>query len=154
MTENPILGDALLPVRALEVALYAHAGQKDKLGDPYLHHVLRVGIVAAADGPVHAAVGLLHDVVEDTPITLHNLLHNHHFPLRVVNSVERLSKPPGITLVQYWAVVREDPVARRVKLIDIADNMREDRMCRLAEQDPATARRLRAKYTAARRALS
>lgn len=52
---------------ALQIAVQAHAGQKDKNGGAYIFHPIRV--MMRCTSPEAQIVGLLHDVVEDTPVT-------------------------------------------------------------------------------------
>jgi hypothetical protein len=54
--------------RAIEIAAIAHSGQPDKAGAPYVLHALRV--MLAVSGPYERLAAVLHDVVEDTAITL------------------------------------------------------------------------------------
>lgn len=57
--------------RALQIAVQAHAGQKDKSGAAYIFHPIRV--MMRCTSPEAQIVGLLHDVVEDTPVTFEEL---------------------------------------------------------------------------------
>ena len=57
--------------RAIEIAAAAHAGQRGKDGDPYIFHPLRLMLAVKTDSERMAAV--LHDVVEDTAVTLDDL---------------------------------------------------------------------------------
>ena len=133
--------------RAKELAHRAHAGQVDKAGRPYIEHVARVA--AAVSGDPHAeAVGWLHDVMEDCewfePFVF-------EFPHEIVYSCVQLNRKASGTEDAYYAGVRSDKVALRVKLADIADNNDESRLALL---DDKTAARLRRKYAKALAALS
>jgi GTP pyrophosphokinase len=68
-------GDVDLITRAYEVAAEAHEGQLRKTGDPYISHPLAVALMLAEHGLDEATVAaaLLHDTVEDTPVTLDDL---------------------------------------------------------------------------------
>ncbi|WP_394253532.1 HD domain-containing protein [Arthrobacter pityocampae] len=60
------------------VAASAHDGQSDKAGAPYITHPARVAAAAQDAAPAHLAeeaeaVGWLHDVVEDTSVTIEQL---------------------------------------------------------------------------------
>ena len=57
--------------RAMEIAVAAHAGQQDRYGAPYIGHVMRVMNMGKTDA--EKIVGVLHDVVEDTPWTFERL---------------------------------------------------------------------------------
>lgn len=125
---------------AIDIAVSAHAGQKDKAGRDYISHPVRV--MASFSTPLAKMVAVLHDVIEDTPIQLEDL-SALGCPEQVLVALAAITHPPGEPNVDYWARVKANPLARQVKLADIADNSREDR---LVDLDEATATRLRAKY--------
>lgn len=129
------------------VARTAHDGQFDKAGQPYISHPARVA-ARVADDEHAVVVAWLHDVVEDTATTLTELAAT--FPAAVVRAVDALTKRPGEPVNAYYARVRAVPLARRVKLADLADNSDATRLARL---DPATRERLRAKYAHAHAVL-
>ncbi|MGW0021948.1 HD domain-containing protein [Rhodococcus sp. NPDC003382] len=133
---------------AQRIATVAHAGQVDRAGRPYITHPARVAARVAGDD--HAvAVAWLHDVVEDTTVTLADL--GEQFPPEVVAAVDALTRRDGEEPVEYYARVRRVPLALTVKLADLADNSDPQRLARL---DDATRRRLRAKYAHARAELT
>ncbi len=144
---------------AIEVATKAHEGQKDKLGEDYIKHPLRVhrnlttnpkfknlDALTREDSEVAA---LLHDVIEDTPITAENLLAMG-FSARSIRLVELLSKDKSKPKDDYFQAIREEPLARMIKLADIADNRNRNRVNRL---EPEIAARLQDKYIFAMQAI-
>jgi len=131
--------------RAKELAHRAHAGQVDKAGRPYIEHVARVA-AAVSDDPEAEAVAWLHDVLEDGGADCIEELPS--FPPAIRYAVELLTRCDDVPCAIYFDCIRPNPVALRVKLADIADNMGE---ARLAMLDEKTANRLRRKY---KRALS
>lgn len=141
------MGD--LAERAKELAHRAHAGQVDKAGRPYIEHVARVA-AAVADDPEAEAVAWLHDVLEDCGAEFRNELLNIR-PDRIFWAVHHLTRWPGKSAGYYYARVRTDPLALRVKLADIADNANEERLALL---DGKTADRLRRKYAKAIKSLT
>jgi (p)ppGpp synthase/HD superfamily hydrolase len=132
---------------AIQLARRAHEGQLDKSGRPYIAHPLRVMGHVRDEHERMAAV--LHDVVEDTDVTLDDLAALD-CPPDVLAAVAAISKHPGEAQSDYLARVMANPIALTVKRADIADNMSADRMGRL---DTATQERLTAKYEAALRQL-
>lgn len=141
------------------LATTAHEGQVDKLGEPYLRHVLRVA--RRVTEHVHnniemhtvernqiIAIAYLHDVIEDTKITADVLLS--HFNSRIVDAVVALTHLPNEYSYDYLDRVKLNRDAVIVKLADVADNMDPYRLQRL---DPATRERLIRKYTNALEAL-
>ena len=132
---------------AIQLARRAHEGQLDKTGRPYIAHPLR-GIGHLRDEH-ERMTAVLHDVVEDTDVTLDDLTALG-CPAEVLAAVAAISKQPGEAQAEYLARVMANPIALRVKRADIADNLSADRMSRL---DTSTRHRLQAKYEAALRLL-
>ncbi|MBM4574952.1 HD domain-containing protein [Rhodococcus hoagii] len=133
---------------AQTIARAAHHGQTDKAGVPYIHHPERVA-AAVADNDTAVAVAWLHDVVEDTTVTLSDL--EALFSPEIVDAVDAVTRRPGETPDTYYQRVRQNALAVTVKLADIADNSAPTR---LAFLDEAIRNRLTAKYTRARAALT
>jgi len=110
--------------RAIEIAAGAHAGQKDKVGQPYILHCMRVMMkLAKANDRIVAA---LHDVVEDTLWTLPKL-RQEGFPASVVNAVDAITHREGENYDDYIKRLGANAIARRVKLADLSDNMAHTR---------------------------
>lgn len=123
--------------RAIELAARAHAGQRDKGGQPYILHPLRVMMAVTTDAERIAAV--LHDIVEDTSITFDDLVAEG-FADDVVDAIRALTKFEGETREQAAKRIVRDPIARAVKLADIADNMDLTRIPMPSERDHARLR--------------
>ncbi|NBA95572.1 GTP pyrophosphokinase [Pseudomonas sp. R5(2019)] len=105
--------------RAIVIAIRAHEGQRDKAGAAYILHPLRVMMrVETVDERI---VAVLHDVLEDTPLTLADLAREG-FPLKVLAALQALSKRPGESYEAFVERLADDPLARVVKLADLADN--------------------------------
>ncbi|MBP3684289.1 MAG: HD domain-containing protein [Oscillospiraceae bacterium] len=114
--------------KALAYAYNAHHGQLDYNGIPFIFHPLHLAEQMQDELSCYAA--LLHDVVEDTDLTLEDL--RKEFPEEVVCVVALLTHDDGAEFSQedYWAYIRrikENPVAKKVKLADIAHNMDQSR---------------------------
>jgi (p)ppGpp synthase/HD superfamily hydrolase len=133
---------------AVRIATDAHDGQIDKSGKPYIGHPARV--MNRVDGEYERMAAVLHDVIEDTPVTA-DQLRAAGCPERVVTAVIALSHRPGESQADYLARVAADPIAVAVKHADIADNMSPARFARL---DAGTQARLRVKYDSALRLLA
>ncbi|ALG07512.1 HD domain-containing protein [Kibdelosporangium phytohabitans] len=132
---------------AIRIAREAHAGQVDKGGKPYIDHPLRV--MARVEGAPAQMAAVLHDVIEDTPITADDL-RAQGCPEDVVTAVVALSKVKGEAMPDYLRRVAANPVAVQVKRADIGDNTDPVRLAALPE---LTQNRLRAKYAEAIRLL-
>jgi len=132
--------------KALEIAFHAHNGQFEMDGRPYLFHPMRLASRAATDD--QRIVALLHDTVEDTDVTLEGL-RAAGFPEHVVTAVDHMTKREGEDYDAFVERALQDPIAARVKLLDIEDNMDLTRIPEVAEKDLARA----AKYHRARRRI-
>lgn len=137
-----------LVARARDLAHRAHAGQVDKAGHPYIEHVARVA-ARVSDDPEAEAVAWLHDVLEDAAAA--HGAEAMAFPGRIKYAVALLTRCTDYDLASYYGGIRDNPLALRVKLADIADNADESRLALL---DDKTADRLRRKYEKARRMLT
>ena len=129
--------------QAVEFARERHKGQLDKSGLPVFNHVFRVS--TAVQGPIQRIVGVLHDILEDTPTSLKEL-KDLGATDDVLQAVCLLTRCPDVKYMDYIHRLCWDPIARAVKREDLLDNLSETRMCVL---DEATQKRLRAKYSAA-----
>ncbi|BBR54653.1 MULTISPECIES: GTP pyrophosphokinase [Pseudomonas] len=105
--------------RAIAVAARAHEGQYDKGGAAYILHPLRV--MMRVSTPEQRIVAVLHDVLEDTPLTLSDLAREG-FPLKILAAVLALSRREGESYEAFVVRLGGDPLARQVKLADLADN--------------------------------
>ena len=109
---------------AILVAAYAHRGQRDLGGNPYIFHPLRVTEAARAAGESEAVqiVCVLHDVVEDTKVTALQIADS--FGIDIAAAVVALTHYRGEDyLTSYLSRVVSDPLAHRAKPFDIYDNM-------------------------------
>lgn len=132
---------------AKTIATIAHAGQTDKAGEPYINHPERVAYHLT--DPDQVATAWLHDVLEDTVLTEKDLLRAGVQP-QIIRAVLLLTRTPEVDPEDYYAQIRVSPVARAVKLADIADNTDPYRLARL---DDATIIRLTKKYAKAKTLL-
>lgn len=128
--------------KAMKLCFQAHKDQVDKSGIPYVFHPFHVA--ESMPDEITATVALLHDVVEDTPYTLDDL-RAMGFPPEVTDVLALLTHDESVPYLDYVRALSRDPVARLVKLSDLAHN--SDR-ARLKVWDAAAAARLE-KYRAA-----
>lgn len=106
--------------RAIEIAVEAHSKQVDKAGAPYILHPLRLMLRVVGNDEMIAAV--LHDVVEDTDWTIERL-RGEGFSESVVSAIDCLTRREDEGYEQFIERAAANPVARRVKLADLEDNM-------------------------------
>lgn len=120
--------------KAIEIAVEAHRGQIDKAGKIYILHPMRV--MLRGQNEAEMIVGILHDTVEDTPVTL-DMLRLEGFSEEVLTAVACLSKKEGEDYGHFIDRVLPNPLATQVKLYDIEDNMNRDRIPFPTEKDEA-----------------
>ena len=128
--------------RAIAIAAEAHAGQTDKAGEPYLLHVMRV--VLGVRGENERIVAALHDVVEDNPEEGRRIMVER-WPDDILAAVDAMTHRKGEPYADYIERVAANPIARAVKLVDLADNTDRRRLPPEGEWDDGTKRRM-AKY--------
>lgn len=120
--------------RAIAIAAAAHAGQVDKGGEPYILHPLRV-MLRMQSGP-ERIVAVLHDVVEDSDVTL-EILGAEGFSPEVLAAVDALTKRRGESRLDAARRAKNDRIALAVKLADNAENMDLSRIAAPTERDYA-----------------
>jgi GTP pyrophosphokinase len=105
--------------RAIEIALDAHEDQTDKAGATYIRHPLRLMQQMETEQTRISAV--LHDVVEDSDYSLSDI--ENKFNTEIRNAVDSLTKRDGESYIEFIDRASEHPVARRVKIADLEDNL-------------------------------
>lgn len=108
---------------ALKIATEAHKGQKRWNDDDYITHPIRVA-TKCVDNDIKC-IAVLHDVVEDTEITVFDLAHKHHFNTFIVDNISYLTKKPHENYADYIMNIKRFPVATFVKIADLKDNLRD-----------------------------
>jgi len=120
--------------KSLHIALRAYAGKTDKAGREYIHHPLRV--MAKMKTDLEMSVALLHDVIEDSDITVEQLLAEG-IPAEVVEAVVCLSKNENESYQDFVARAKKNKLAAKIKIADIEDNIDALRLTSLDEYDLA-----------------
>ncbi len=113
-----------LTVKAMNIAYEAHNGQYDRGGVPYVFHPYH--LAEQMDDEYSTCVALLHDVVEDTDLTLEDLAKD--FPMEVVDAVGVLSRDMNLTYFDYVRTVKANPISTKVKLADLNHNLDQSRI--------------------------
>ena len=134
--------------KAMIFAYQAHQGQLDQNGVPYVFHPIH--LAEQMNDEVSCCVALLHDVVEDTEVTLEDL--RREFPPSVVETVDLLTRQEDVDYFDYVRSIRSSPIAVKVKLADLAHNGDQTR-CAGSGISEETLRRWRDKYQKAREIL-
>ncbi|MGH7667479.1 MAG: GTP pyrophosphokinase [Candidatus Dormibacteria bacterium] len=112
--------------RAIRIALAAHGGQTypSPKPEPYILHPLRV--MCSLDTEWEQIAAVLHDVVEDSAVTLLQL-GREGFPLHLLGTLDCLTHRQGEAYSAYIERVATDVTAARVKIADLEDNLRNNR---------------------------
>lgn len=119
---------------AISIACKAHHAQTDKGGKPYILHPLR--LLMKFEDPQKMVVSVLHDVVEDSDVTIQNLKESG-FSDEVVAAIDCLTKRPGEIYENFISRILTNELARCVKIEDLRDNMDISRLRRISDIDLA-----------------
>lgn len=117
---------------AQQIATRAHEGQQDKAGRPYIEHPAQVAQQVTGDEA--KAVAWLHDVVEDTSVTLDNL-RDAGINEDVLTAVALMTHDPSVPYFDYIRALGANPLARQVKLADLNHNSDLSRLPNPCEKD-------------------
>lgn len=136
--------------KAMRTAYAAHHGQTDKGGQPYIFHPIH--LAEQMDDEVSTCAALLHDVAEDTSVTIEEL--EAEFPAEVTEALRLLTYEKGTDYYAYVRALKDNPVARKVKLADLAHNSDETRLAGCGSVSPEKLAAWREKYAKARLILT
>ena len=101
------------------IATSAHKGQLDKGGHPYIEHPRAVSKLVSSDD--EKVVAWLHDVIEDTDITLEDL-KLFGFSSSILEAVDAITRRPGEERSDYLMRVADNRLATAVKIADLTHN--------------------------------
>jgi len=104
---------------ALKLCFEAHKEQKDKSGMPYVFHPFHLAEQMTTEET--AVVALLHDLVEDTPYTIEDLV-NMGFDKTITDAIALMTHADGVDYMEYVRAIKENPIAKAVKLADLKHN--------------------------------
>lgn len=119
---------------AIKLASTAHLGQVDKGGNPYILHPLWVMHKIRHLGTKYMIVAVLHDIVEDTSVTLDDL-RAMGFNFEVIEALRLLTHDCSVSYMDYIERIALNPIAREVKLRDLEHNSKITRLKGLREKD-------------------
>ena len=126
-----------LTCKAMQIAYAAHHRQVDKGGLPYIFHPYH--LAQQMEDEVSCCAALLHDVVEDTDVTMDDLARE--FPEEVIRILQLLTHQSEVPYFDYVRRIKADPTAVKIKLADIAHNSDQSRCPDLTEDQRAYFRR-------------
>lgn len=118
---------------AILLATEVHAGQYDKGGKPYILHPLHIMQQVMFDTEL-AIIAVLHDVVEDSPVTIDNLI-GVGFSKRVIEALELLTHKEGVSYEEYIEGITKNYDAIRIKRKDLEHNSDITRLKGVTDKD-------------------
>ena len=104
---------------AMQISFDAHKEQKDKSGLPYIFHPFH--LAEQMEDEMTACVALLHDVVEDTDMTFARL-YELGFTTEIIEALKLLTHDDSVPYMDYVKEIAKNPIAKAVKLADLAHN--------------------------------
>ncbi len=110
--------------KAMRIAYHAHEGQYDRNGVPYIFHPYHVAEQMTDEMTV--CIALLHDVAEDTDVTIEQL--EKEFPPEITDALRLLTHAEGTDYFDYVRAIKQNPLAKAVKLADIHHNSDQSRI--------------------------
>lgn len=134
--------------KALKLCFEAHKDQVDKTGMPYVFHPFH--LAEQMKDEESTIVALLHDVVEDTDYTLEDL-QEMGYSKAVMDALNLLTHEKGVPYMEYIEALKDNRLARTVKLADLEHNSDTARLDS-SSMDARTLARLD-KYSRAREML-
>ena len=129
---------------AILIATRAHMGQVDKGNQPYILHPLRVMLRLQTEE--ERTVGVLHDVIEDTSVTIEDL-RKQGISKEVLEALEHIAKGKQEPYMEYISRVIQNPLALKVKKCDLEDNMNRSRLEKVTEKDEARLKKYELAYS-------
>ena len=119
-------------VKAIQIAVSAHKEQVDKSGQPYILHLIRV--MDAGETEQEKICGVLHDLVEDTDWTFEKL-KKEGFSEEIISALKCVTKQENEDYDVFINRIKANPLAIKVKLNDLRDNMDITRLVYITEKD-------------------
>ncbi|MFL0195222.1 GTP pyrophosphokinase [Clostridium sp. WILCCON 0269] len=136
--------------KAIQIAVKAHEGQVDKGENPYILHPLRV--MLSCNSEIERICAVLHDVVEDTSVTLEDI-RKEGFPDEIVNALDCLTRRRGESYEDFIERVLKNKIACNVKLADLSDNMDLTRISNPTDKDEKRIKKYRKAFYKISKAL-
>ena len=119
MTRRTVFIYTEMTKKALRLSFDAHKNQEDKSGAPYVYHPFHLAEQMTTED--ETIVALLHDVVEDTDYSLHDI-KAMGFSNDVIKALSLLTHDESVPYMDYIATIKDNPVAKTVKLADLRHN--------------------------------
>ena len=122
----------MLLIKAFFLCVIKHWKQKDRAGKRYIWHPIHV--MLNVKGYNEKIVALLHDIVEDTDVTIPDL-KNLKFSKEVIEAVDVISKKKNQEYFSYLELIKNNNIARKVKIADLKHNSDLKRLKSITQND-------------------
>ena len=106
---------------ALKLATKMHEGQKRKYSD-YDYIIHPIAVANRFKDESHKIVAILHDTIEDTTLTIDDLI-KYGLSSNIVEAIDILTKKDGQDYLDYLILVKTNKLARRIKIEDLKHNL-------------------------------
>lgn len=120
-----------LTKKAMQIAFNAHKEQVDKNNMPYIYHPIH--LAEQMDDEESICVALLHDVVEDTDMTFEQL-ELEGFTQPIIDALRLMTHDSDIPYIDYVKNIKDNPIAKKVKLADLKHNSDLSRLDKIDEK--------------------
>ena len=117
--------------KAINIAYEAHKNQKDKSGIPYILHPIHLAEQMTTEE--ECIVAMLHDVAEDTEITLEDL--SKEFTKNIIDALRLLTHDKNVEYLDYIQAISKNSLATKVKIADLNHNLDKTRLPEIKEED-------------------
>jgi (p)ppGpp synthase/HD superfamily hydrolase len=108
--------------QALELAKLYHYGQfRRKSGLPYVTHP--IAVANKFKDETHRIVAILHDVLEDTTLTMYELIRNYRPSDEIIDALEAITKEPDEIYINFILRIKKNKIATQVKIEDLRHNL-------------------------------
>ena len=122
----------MLLIKAFFLCIIKHWKQKDKAGKRYIWHPIRV--MLNVEGYNEKIVALLHDIVEDTEVTIPDL-KNLKFSKEVIEAIDVITKKKDQEYFSYLKSIKDNSIAKKVKIEDLKHNSDLKRLRFVTQKD-------------------
>lgn len=123
-----------LTKKAMKISFDAHKNQVDKSGIPYVFHPFHLAEQMTEEDTTIAA--LLHDTVEDTNLTF-GYLREQGIPEHIIVALKLLTHDESVPYLDYIKLIKENDIAKAVKMADLKHNIDLTRLDEIGEKDMA-----------------
>lgn len=120
--------------KAISIAVEAHAGQKDKAGEPYILHPLYL-MMKCPHNDTHRIVAVLHDVIEDGGLKYRDKIIETGFDDEIITALDYLTHDKRVKYFDYIRNIKNNELAKSIKILDLNHNCDLTRLNAVTDKD-------------------